>query len=462
MISEKFRRQLRQEAELWKAEGLVDDGFYQQLADRYQFHSLETSASSRFVLILMSLGGILLGLGAITFVAANWQEWPRLLRVLLLLSVLIGFNTTGFYLWQNSTSESKQRLGNGLLLCGALCLGANIALMAQMFHIGGSPYGLYIVWGLGVLIMAYSLKLRSLSVLAILLLGLGYVLGIDTALSPGELSLIDVLILYMAIASALLFLPLAYWCESRTVFVMAMLAICCPLLVIMERLILIYPMTGLGFAITLILIPAFLWSYRDSQWPQVNGQPFESIAHSLAILFLGVLFFIFSFHYAWKYPNISNFSSLPPHSSFLFINVIVFTALTLWQWLRIVKPSASKRYWGVEASTAAIAGLLTVTAVVSFWHFSISTISQVATYIFNVQMFLLGVGTIRLGLMRGNRSAFWLGMVLLIAQIISRMFEYETELLLKAFVLVLCGIGVITAGLWFERHLSRQSLPSSN
>ncbi|WP_280949143.1 hypothetical protein [Limnospira maxima] len=41
------------------------------------------------------------------------------------------------------------------------------------------------------------------------------------------------------------------------------------------------------------------------------------------------------------------------------------------------------------------------------------------------------------------------------------MFEYETELLLKALVLVLCGIAVIIAGLWFEKNLSRPTLPNS-
>jgi hypothetical protein len=47
-------------------------------------------------------------------------------------------------------------------------------------------------------------------------------------------------------------------------------------------------------------------------------------------------------------------------------------------------------------------------------------------------------------------------MILLTLQIVSRTFEYNTELLFKAFVFVLCGVGVILAGLWFERHLSRQ------
>ena len=54
MISDKFRRELREEAKLWQAEGLIDTSFYQQLSDRYQFNTLETASRNRFLSILIS------------------------------------------------------------------------------------------------------------------------------------------------------------------------------------------------------------------------------------------------------------------------------------------------------------------------------------------------------------------------------------------------------------------------
>ncbi|NES69065.1 MAG: DUF2157 domain-containing protein, partial [Okeania sp. SIO2D1] len=86
-------------------------------------------------------------------------------------------------------------------------------------------------------------------------------------------------------------------------------------------------------------------------------------------------------------------------------------------------------------------------------HLSINEIPQIATFIINIEMFLLAAGLIRIGLMRGIRGGFWGGLVLLTLQIICRTFEYNTGLLLKSFVFILCGVGVIAAGLWFERHL---------
>jgi len=54
----------------------------------------------------------------------------------------------------------------------------------------------------------------------------------------------------------------------------------------------------------------------------------------------------------------------------------------------------------------------------------------------------------------GQRFNFWLGIILLVLQIFSRMFEYNTDLILKAIALFLCGIAAIVAGLWFERYLN--------
>jgi uncharacterized membrane protein len=144
-MSDKFRRQLRQEVEQWHSEGLIDQTVYEQLGDRYKFNDLEASASNRFIIILLGLGSVLLGLGIITFVAANWQAWARELKVTLLLSGFIGINTAGFYLWRRSNAQWQRSLGQALLLLGALAFGANIALMSQLFHQSGQVYQLYLV-----------------------------------------------------------------------------------------------------------------------------------------------------------------------------------------------------------------------------------------------------------------------------------------------------------------------------
>lgn len=91
MASEKFRYQLRQEAQQWQEEGMISPEIYEQLNTRYGLEELDSASRDRFILIVLGLGFILLGLGVITFVAANWQTWSRPIKVLLLLSLFINF-----------------------------------------------------------------------------------------------------------------------------------------------------------------------------------------------------------------------------------------------------------------------------------------------------------------------------------------------------------------------------------
>ncbi|MGD1715349.1 DUF2157 domain-containing protein [Dapis sp. BLCC M172] len=464
MITEKFRRQLRQEAKLWQTEELIDDYLYQQLSDRYQFDSLEKTASSRFITILISLGGILLGLGIITFVSANWQQWSREVKTLLLLTLFIGVNTTGFYLWRQpntlpNTTNKKQKLGHGLLIFGALILGANIALMAQMFHIGGSPYGLYIVWGLGVLLMAYSLQLKSLGIISILLIGLGYLMGFLNVFSLGESSWLHFIIKYMSVVGVFLFIPLAYWCNSRIIFFLSILLIFPALEISILKVFIILNFNyGLWGAIALTLPPALFWGYDDILLPKVDSRIFQTLARNLAIWYLSIGFFYLSFRAIWQNIPLINFSEtsseIPEMQWLTLVEVLVFLGLTIWEWLYLARPNKrNSQSWQLDSVSSVVLGFIVVTAILCFWHLSINKIPEIATFVINIEMFLLSAGLIRIGLARGIRGTFWGGLVLLTLQIVSRTFEYNTGLLLKSFVFILCGVGVIAAGLWYERHL---------
>ncbi|KKD35544.1 MAG: DUF2157 domain-containing protein [Limnoraphis robusta] len=455
MASEKFRRQLRHEAQLWTSEGLINDSIYQLLSNRYQFNSIDSAASSRFVMILIGLGSILLGLGVITFVAANWQQWPREFKIILLLSLFIGVNTSGFYLWRSDSQTGKtKRLGEGLLIFGAISLGANISLMAQMFHIGGSPYGLFLVWGLGVLAMAYSLRLTSLGILSILLLGIGYWSGVSNIFFPGELTGLEFLLVHIALVTAVLFVPLAYWCKSRSIFIIAVLLIV-PALEMNIAALLRQNFSSELMTVGFILPPALLWSYDDSLFPPIHSRPFRSDARSLAIWFLGIVFFLFSFRgFGTSFFSFNYNESMQVQGFNFILDVLLFGGLTIWQWLYLAKPHHSSQRWGLDEVSSAIAIILGVTTLVSYRYQTLD--SSLSTLIFNILLFLLAAGSIRIGLGQGKRGTFWGGMILLTLQIVSRTFEYNTELLFKAFVFVLCGVGVILAGLWFERHLSRQ------
>jgi uncharacterized membrane protein len=467
MITEKFRRQLRQEAAQWQTEGLINEDFYEQLAARYQFGSIETNAQNRFTNILLSIGGLLLGLGVITFVAANWQDWGREVRILLLLSVFITVNTIGFRLWQRGRTPWQSLLGQALLFTGALTLGANMALMAQMFHIGGAEFKLYLVWGVGVLLMAYSLRLTILGVLAIALIGIGYWTGFSQAASE-ENSLWLWVFTQMPILSAAAYLSLAYWCRSKWIFTLGMIAVMSALL----NLISSYSwfaywgnwQQGIWGLVSLILPPAFLWSFHDFPWRRSEEEPevFASIARKLGIFFIIYSSFFLSFYSSWSSSQTDIYEYGGNELSFFSLPIGLFTIWTIYNWVRLAQLQTTPPYLRLDLNNSVILGILGTMAIVSFWHGNISNIPVLGTFIFNLLLFILGAGLTKEGLTKGDRLSFWMGMILLTGQIFSRTFEYETGLLLKSLVLILCGIGVMVAGVWFERYRHHQSVLAPN
>jgi uncharacterized membrane protein len=398
----------------------------------------------------------------------------------------VGVNALGFHFWKPSIDRlgnaqtGRQRLGQGLLLFGALILGANIALTGQMFHIGGSSADLFIVWGLAVLGMAYGLRLTSLGVLAILLTAIGYWIGVsgwDWNQPPSDS--IRWVMDWMPLIAGFSFVPLAYWCRalrdprkgSKWVFgaaaIVTMGALQAPLSDLAETFASYFNSMGIWMAMVFILPAAILWSYDDRLWQRLFSRfaseaelpIFRPIAQGLAVFYLMVLTYSSSFHSAWSYSRTwetrsADLGRLMSEGLPILLNpnLIFFGVLTIVQWVFLARPGRVGR-WGLSREDGMILGFLGVIGATTFWHWSVSPIEVVATFLCNALLFLLAVALMRDGLADGNRRIFWSGLTLVALQILSRLLEYDTALLLKSLVFVLCGVGVIVIGLWFERYV---------
>jgi len=214
MTSQKFRQELKQEAEKWRSEGLISQDLWQTLSQRYQLSNLTKDSSDRFTAIIITLGCILVGLAVITFVAANWQEWSKPIKVVILVATFLATNLAGFFIWQKGNVNWRSRLGQGLLIAGTLVLGANIGLMSQLFHHTGGVYQLFLVWGAAVLLMAYGLSLASLGIIAIILISIGYFSGLGSSWFWET----SVVMKFFPLLIGTIFIPLAYRCRSQWLF----------------------------------------------------------------------------------------------------------------------------------------------------------------------------------------------------------------------------------------------------
>ncbi len=434
MAKEGFRRQLKQEAEQWQKEGLISADLFQQIADRYEFNTLAPN-NQNFTVILYSVAGILIGLGVITFVAANWQGLDRNTKVFLLFSWLIGINTIGFHFWQRT--NRFRRIGQGLLLMGGLSLGAVIALISQIFNLSGPWYGLFLIWAVGVIVMGASLEFQTLTMLGLILLGIGYI-GYNSRYEE-EFNLIANSVPYLSI----LLIGLAYWLKSRAVFV----------LVVLLWIISVFKNTWniksyLGWVIPTVI----LWGYDetlklDQLGSFLGERKFEPIARVISVLFGTIVLYIYSFR-RWIGIEPNKQIGLGEQLYFGLMVGISFYVLVS-QFFLVRNNLNAKLFLGIIAVfTAVFTGLLS-------WEetdhgFFIVLIN-------NCLLAILSIGLIRIGIEQAHRGNFWLGIIFLCLQIMSRTFEYNPGLLLKAFMFGLCGIGVLVLGIWFERYLQNLS-----
>ena len=98
--------------------------------------------SRQFPTVVLTLGIAMIGIGILSFVAANWQEIGRMFRIVL---IIAGYAGCVAGAWRAERGGHRNVAGAFLLLSGFMLLGG-IALMSQIFHIQGSLSGLLVVW----------------------------------------------------------------------------------------------------------------------------------------------------------------------------------------------------------------------------------------------------------------------------------------------------------------------------
>ncbi|MDC0835291.1 DUF2157 domain-containing protein, partial [Geitlerinema sp. CS-897] len=334
-----------------------------------------------------------------------------------------------------------------LLLFGGLVLGANLALVSQMFHQSGPLYQLFFAWSFGVWLMAASLSLPALAILSSLLLSIAYVPGIFDAADARNFNLWHFAALHTPTLALLLWVPLACRCRSNIAFGLTGVLVSGAIFSNIAFL------GGWGIEAAIALPPALLWAYSVRPPRRLQSPAFDAIARSLAVITTASAFYALSFN-TWIYFEISDVGFRPELGRHVAIDSLIVAAVTLWLWVRLFdRPARFQPFQARSLNTGIVALMLLASGVTTYVHLHLKPLPVLAPLIFNVLLFFLAISAVRDGLGFASRRTFWGGMVLLVVGIVTRMLEYDTGLLLKSFVFAGCGLGVIAAGLWFERNV---------
>lgn len=126
------------------------------------------SRSVELAPVLGILGAVLIGFGAMSFVAAHWNEMARLFRLALIFGGLFGAYGLAGLLFD----RDHPAFAHAAILTGVALFGAGIMLIAQMFHISGHAPDAVLTWALGALGAGVVLRSNPALALAMLLMGL--------------------------------------------------------------------------------------------------------------------------------------------------------------------------------------------------------------------------------------------------------------------------------------------------
>jgi uncharacterized membrane protein len=138
-----YRAKIERDLRRWEASGWLDrDG-----ANAIRAELAAKRVGFELASTLAILGAVLLGFAAMSFVAANWQLMSKLARLLLLFCGLSGSYAIAAALFK----RSMPAFGHAVVLLAVTIFGAAIMLIAQMYHIEGSPTDAVLLWAMGAL-----------------------------------------------------------------------------------------------------------------------------------------------------------------------------------------------------------------------------------------------------------------------------------------------------------------------
>ncbi|HEV7254544.1 MAG TPA: DUF2157 domain-containing protein [Mesorhizobium sp.] len=154
-----YAARVKEDIARWAAAGLVDVAQAERL--RADVDAREGAGFS-FGGVLAMFAGLFLAAALLLLVAANWDAIPRLLRVAGFFLLIVGFYSGGAVL----KDHGRRAFGEALWIAGAGAFGASIALIGQMYHLGGTEAAALITWSLGTGLAALLLNSKPLTIAA--------------------------------------------------------------------------------------------------------------------------------------------------------------------------------------------------------------------------------------------------------------------------------------------------------
>ena len=200
----RYHDRLEGDARRWVEKGLVDEATAGRLLDE----SRSQTRGYSFTSIVVLLGVVCLCFAAMTFVAANWEEMPKLVRVGLIMTGL----WAAYAMAVAARVKGHPAIADSFVVLGCGLFGAGIMLIGQMYHLQGRPVDAVLMWAAGSIAAAFLLRSAAALWLSIVLITLWFYLS---DLQTWELGVKTAEVNYAYLGLWGLCAGLALWLRSR-------------------------------------------------------------------------------------------------------------------------------------------------------------------------------------------------------------------------------------------------------
>ncbi len=410
-----------------------------EAADRLRLHygdpDMAGSPEKRWAIILFSiLGAALIGGGMILLLAHNWEGLSRPARAIFSIAPLAITVTLGAWLlWTERESIAWRE---GVATAQTLAIGASIALVSQTYNLGGQFDEYMLSWSLLALPIAYLLRATMPMLL--------YLVGITvwTGSVSGQAGV--GLWYYPLLAAAL---PFVWWSSRsnryhpRTAVLWWVLAITICIGAglsgenVYDRLKATPVLLGGLFAVS-YLVGVRWWSEAVAAWQR----PLQTVGALGAVC----LALFLSFANRWSHPSWSfggeYVRSLIGLLQLAAAAIFPIAGMVLWV-----------RSWKRQSWVNILVGSISVLTVVA-WIPVMREAKVLSAVLFNLYLFVLGIGMLVTGLRSRKLGTVNVGMVVLAAVILCRFFDGDLSFLARGMAFIMIGIGFLVTNLMLRRR----------
>lgn len=159
--------EIQKEIEKWKKEGILTEKQAEILLSRYKKESppkptkpKEPFDWHKLIKIFAIFGVVSIGVGVVLIIAANWGQTPPWVS-----SSLLILGTILVYFWGYLLKYQRKThpiLGKCLIYLGSFLFFADLVLIAQLYHIRVEFSHFLFLWAVGILPLAYFLRMKPL------------------------------------------------------------------------------------------------------------------------------------------------------------------------------------------------------------------------------------------------------------------------------------------------------------